>query len=179
MPEPLRPTPAKAYTRENWFFIPVIASATLAPTIAEATALTALDITNMLYRDQAPNPESTTEMVKQEPRLGDDVTYEYVGATEITGGRITMQFNSQAAALADAVKAWEKFAIGGVTGFMANRVNVPKATNLLAGQFLHVYPAEFGPFTPTKAGQGTNAEEAMVGSWAVTAPPKYKVAILA
>jgi hypothetical protein len=181
MPEPLRPTSAKAYTRENWIFIPTIALATttLAPTVAEATALAALDFTNMVYADGAPNPETTTEMAKQERRLGDDVIYEFVGTTEITGGQITMQFNSQAAAADDAVKAWEKFAAGGVTGFLARRLNVPKATDITAGQFLHVYPCEFGPFAPTKQGEGTSAEEAMRGSWAITSPPKYKVAVLA
>lgn len=179
MPEPLRPAPAKVYTRENWIFIPVIASATLAPTVAEATAVASLDITNMVFSDSAPNPEVTTEMAKQNRRLGDDVIYEFVGTTEITGGQFTMSFNSQGAALADSVKAWEKFAAGGVTGYMARRLNVPKATNITAGQFLHVYPAEFGPFSPTTSGEGTSAEEAMVGSWAITAPPKYKVAVLA
>lgn len=179
MPEPLRPASAKAYTRENWIFIPSIADAGLAPTVLEVTAASALDITNMVYADGAPNPEVTTEMAKQERRLGDDVIYEFVGTTEITGGRITMQFNSQGVALSDAVKAWEKFSAGGVSGFMARRLNVPKATDVAAGQFLHVYPAELGVFSPTKQGEGTSAEEAMVGSWAVTAPPKYKVAVLA
>ncbi|MGH3996677.1 MAG: hypothetical protein ACRDTJ_04360 [Pseudonocardiaceae bacterium] len=179
MPEPLRPTPAKTYTRENWIFIPTIASATLAPTVVEATALTSLDITNMAFADTAPNPEINTNLVEQNRRLGDAELYQFVGTTTYGGGQFTMAFDSQAAALADAVKAWEKFAAGGVTGFMARRLNVPKATDVIAGQFLHVYPAEFGPFMPTKSGEGEGAEEAMMGSWAITAPPKFKVAVLA
>lgn len=179
MPEPLRPAPAKTYTRENWLYLPAIASPTLAPTVTEATAASALDITNIAFADNAPNPEVTTEMAKQNRRLGDSVIYEFVGETEITGGQVVMAFNSQAAAESDDVAAWELFAAGGVTGFLVRRLNVPKATNITAGQFVHVYPAEFGPFVPTKAGEGTSAEEAMTGSFAVTGPPAYKVAVLA
>jgi hypothetical protein len=179
MPEPLRPSAAKIYQRENWIFVPTIADVSLAPTVAEATAASALDITNMVFADAAPNPQQTTQMVKQDKRLGDAVTYEFVGDSEITGGECVMSFNSQAAALSDAVKAWEKFAAGGVTGFMVNRLNVPKATDVTAGQFVHVYPAEFGPFAPAKKGEGAAGQEAMTGSWAITGPPAYKVAVLA
>lgn len=179
MAEPLRPAPAKTYTRENWIFIPTIASATLAPTVAEATAASALDITNMAFADSAPNPEINTNLVEQNRRLGDAELYQFIGTTTYGGGQFTMQFNSQGAALSDSVKAWEKFAAGGLTGFMARRLNVPKATAVTAGQFIHVYPAEFGPFMPTKSGDGEGAEEAMMGSWAITAPPKFKLAVLA
>jgi hypothetical protein len=179
MPEPLRPAPAKLYTRENWFFVPTIASETLAPTVAEMTAAAALDLTNMVYAETAPNPETSTEMVKQERRLGDDVNYEYVGPQEITGGQITMSFDQQGAALSDSVKAWEKFSPGGVTGFMVNRQNVPKATDVTAGQFLHVYPAEVSKAVPARQGEGPSAEGAMICAWAVTGRPAYKVAVLA
>lgn len=179
MADPIRPAAAKVYQRENWVYVPVIASSTLAPTVAEIAAASALDITNMVFADSSPDPQQTTQMVKQDKRLGDAVTYEFVGDTEITGGECIMSFNSQAAALADAVKAWEKFSAGGVTGFMVNRLNVPKATAFAAGQFVHVYPAEFGPFAPTKKGDGAAGQEAMKGSWAVTNPPAYKIAVLA
>ena len=179
MAEPLRPAPAKVYTRENWIFIPTIASATLAPTVAEATAASALDITNMVFNDSAPAPEQNTNLVEQNRRLGDAALFQFVGTTTYTGGECTMAFNSQGAALSDSVKAWEKFAAGGVTGFLANRMNVPKATALAAGQFLHVYPAEFGPYSPTKSGENEGAEEAMKGSWAITSTPAFKIAVLA
>lgn len=179
MAEPLRPAAAKVYTRLNWIYVPTIASATLAPTVAEATAASALDITNIAFREGAPNPEQNTNLVDQNPRVGDAELYQFIGQTTYTGGQVTMQFNSQGAALSDAVKAWEKFSAGGVVGFLVKRVNVPKATAVTAGQFVHVYPCEFGPFMPTESGEGEGAEEAMVGSWAITSQPKYKVAVLA
>ena len=179
MAEPLRPAPAKVYTRENWIFIPTIASATLAPTVAEATAASALDVTNIVFNDAKPNPEQNTNLVEQNRRLGDAALYQFVGTTTYTGGQVTMAFDSQGAALGDAVKAWEKFAAGGVVGFMARRLNVPKATAIAAGQFLHVYPCEFGPFSPTTSGENEGAEEAMTGSWAITSAPKFKLAVLA
>lgn len=179
MAEPLRPPPAKAYLRENWIFIPTIASAALAPTIAEAGAVSALDFTNMVFADGAPTPEQNTELVEQERRLGDAGLYQFVGPTTYTGGQITAAFNQQGIAAADDVKFWEKFGAGGVSGFLAYRLNVAKATALTAGQFLDIYPAEFGPLLPTKQGQGAGAEGAVRGSWAVTSAPKFKVAILA
>lgn len=179
MAEPLRPAPAKTYTRENWIFIPTIASVTLAPTVAEATAAAALDVTNMAFADSAPAPEINTNLVEQNRRLGDAALFQFIGTSTFTGGQVTFQFNSQGAALSDAVKAWEKFSAGGVTGFMANRMNVPKATAVAAGQFLHVYPCEFGPFMPVKSGDGEGAEEAMRGSWAITSTPAFKIAVLA
>lgn len=179
MAEPLRPNPAKVYTRENWIYIPTIASATLAPTVAEITAASALDITNMVFADGTPTPEQNTNLVEQNRRLGDAALFQFVGTTTFTGGVITIQFNPQGAALADDVKAWEKFAAGGLTGYLGHRMNVAKATTPIAGQFVSVFPAEFGPFMDTKSGDGEGAEAAMQGSWAITNQPKFKLAILA
>lgn len=179
MPEPLRPLPAKAYLRENWIFIPTIASAALAPTVAEATGASALDFTNMVFADAAPTPEQNTELVEQERRLGDAGLYQSIGPTTYTGGQVTAAFNQQGVAAADDVKFWEKFSAGNITGFLAYRINVAKATAILAGQFLDVYPCEFGPLMPVKQGQGAGAEGAVRGSWAITSAPKFKVAVLA
>lgn len=179
MPEPLRPNPAKVYTRQNWIYVPTIASGTLAPTVAEATAASALDITNIVFQDGAPSPSQSTNLVEQNRRLGDAALFQFVGTTTFTGGEITVQFDPQGAALADSVKAWEKFAAGGLTGFLVRRMNVAKATNVIAGQFVDVYPCEFGPFMPTTSGDGESAEAAATGSWAITSQPKFKLAVLA
>ena len=79
----------------------------------------------------------------------------------------------------DQVKFWEKFAAGNVTGFFARRLNVPKATTPVAGQFVDVFPAEVGPLMPTKSGEGEGAEAAVTGSWAITDVPAFKIAVLA
>lgn len=181
MAEPLRPTPAKLYGRENWVFIPTIASGTLAPTVAEASGGSSLDITRIVFADGAPAPSQNTNLVDQQRRFGDTTTVQFVGTTTYVGGQMTYQFNQQAAAGDDAVKAWEKFlnSSGTVTGFLAKRSNLGRATAIAAGQFVDVYPVEIGPSMPGKDGDGESAEGAAMCTFAVTSAPVFKVAVLA
>lgn len=180
MTEPLRPDPAKTYGRENWVFIPSIASATLAPTVAEYGAASALDVTRIAFAGATPELNSSTERVKQDRRAGDTEAFEFVGETSYEGGDVVMALSPQAAAGSDGKKAWEKFAAGGVTGFFAKREDVARATAAAAGQFLNsVYPVELGPGIPMKQGDGSAAQSAFRCTFAVTGPPKFMVAILA
>ena len=143
MPEPLRPTATKLYLRENWVFIPTIASATYAPTVAEITGASALDFTNIVFANGAPEPSSATNRVREERRLGDASLGEFIGETTHEGGEMTYQFAPQAAAASDGKKMWEKIPEG-TTGFLARRQGVAKATAFAAGQFVDVWPVEFG-----------------------------------
>lgn len=180
MAEPLRPTPAKTHGRTNWIFIPSIASATLAPTVAEITAASALDITRIAFAGATPELGSTTNRVRQDRRAGDTESYEFIGETSFEGGEVVMALDPAAAALSDGKKAWEKFGAGSVTGFVAKRQNVPRATAPAAGQFLSVVmPAEFGIGVPVEQGDGEAAQAAFRCSFAVTGPPAFVVAILA
>lgn len=179
MAEPIRPAAAKLYGRSNWIFIATIASATLAPTVAEVTATSSLDVTNMLIDGSEPRPDQSTNLVDQNRRFGDTVLYQFLGTTTLSGGELMFSFNQQGAALADAVKAWEKFSAGGVTGFFANRGNVDKAVTPVAGQFLDVYPVEVGPGLPVPSGDGEAREGAFKCSYAITSKPAFKIAILA
>lgn len=178
MAEPLRPDSLKLYTKRNWIFIPTIASGTLAPTVAEATGASSLDITRIAFADGAPEPQMNTNMVDQVRRYGDGALYQFIGTTTYTGGVVTCQFNAQAAAASDGVKAWEKFTEG-LTGFFADRMGVARATAVAAGQFLNVYPIEIGPHLPTAAGDGEAAEGAFTFNWTITGPPAFKIAVLA
>lgn len=178
MPEPLRPAPAKTYGRENWVFIPTIASATLAPTVAEFTGASALDISRIVFAGSEPSVSASTNRVKQERRAGDTALYETIGETTYEGGEFVAALSPQAAAAADGVKAWEKFPAG-TTGFFAKREDVARATAGAAGQFLSwVVPVEFGPPIPTKQGDGETAQAAFRSTFAVTGEPAFKVAIL-
>lgn len=179
MTEPLRPAAAKLYGRSNWIFIATIASATLAPTVAEVTATSSLDVTNMLIDGNEPKPDQNTNLVEQNRRYGDTVMFQFVGTTTMTGGDLMFQFNQQGAALADTVKAWEKFSAGGVTGFFANRNNVAKDVAPAAGQFVDVYPVDIGPGLPVPSGDGEAREGAFKCSYAITSKPALKIAILA
>lgn len=181
MAEPLRPTAAKLYGRENWIFVPTIASGTLAPTVAEITGASSLDITNIVFQDGAPAPSQATNVVDQNRRFGDTTVAQFVGTTTYGGGEFTYQFNAQGAAASDPVLAWEKFlnSSGTVTGYFARRQNVTKSTTPAAGQFVDVYPVEIGPSMPTRSGDGESAEGAAVATFAVTSAPAFKKAILA
>lgn len=180
MAEPLRPDPAKTHGRENWVFIPDIESVTLAPTAAEYGASSSFDISRVAFQGATPELNSSTERVKQDRRAGDTESFEFVGETAYEGGDCVMALSPQAAAGTDGKKAWEKFAAGGVTGFIAKREDVARATAGAAGQFLNVVmPVEFGPGIPTKQGEGAGAQSAFRCTFAVTGPPKFMVAILA
>ena len=181
MAEPTRPAAAKLFGRENWIFVPTIASATLAPTVAEITAGSSLDITNMVFADGAPAPSQSTNVVDQQPRFGDTTSTQFVGRTTYGGGEFTYQFNAQGAALSEGVLAWEKFLNSGatVTGYFCRRQNVTKSTTPVAGVFVDTFPVEIGPSMPTKSGDGESAEGAAVATFAVTSAPAFKKAVLA
>lgn len=181
MPEPMRQAAAKLYGRENWDFVPTIASATLAPTVAEASGASSLDITNTVFADGSPNPTKNTNVVDQQRRFGDTIIGQFVGTTTFGGGEITYAYDPQGAAASNPVKLWEKWlnSSGTVTGFLVRRQNVPKATAFTAGQFVDVYPVEIGPSMPGKSGDGEAAEGAATCTFAITSQPQFKVAILA
>jgi len=179
MAEPLRPASAKTFGRENWIFIPTIASATLAPTVAEITGASSLDITRIAFAGAEPSLNATTNRVKLDRRLGDTDAFEFIGETVYEGGDVSMQFSPQAAALSDGKKAWEKFPAG-TTGFIAKREDVARATTPIAGQFLSsVLPVEFGPPIPMKQGEGEAGQGAFKSTFAITSTPGFNLAILA
>ena len=179
MAEPLRPSPVKTLARENWVFVPTIADAS-APTLAEITGASSLDVTRILFADGAPQPQQNTNAVEQNRRFGDSVVRQSVGTTTYGGGELRYQFDPQAAAASNGKKAYEKF--GGstnVTGYFVRRQGIGRAVAFAANQFVDVYPVEIGPSMPTKSGDGENAEGAAVCSFAITGDPAFKVAILA
>jgi len=177
MAEPLRPASTPVFKRRNWLWIPAIASATLAPTLAEATAASALDITRIIFASSG-EPTQATNRVQAERRAGDDKAYERIGITNVTGGDMLYAMNSQGATGSDGTKWFEKIPTG-TTGFIADRRGIVRATNVAAGQFVHVYPVEFGPSFPALAGADETAEDAMTVTFAITGEPAIKVAILA
>lgn len=181
MTEPTRPAANQLFGKENWIFVPTIASATLAPTVAEINAASGLDITNMLFRDGAPSPTQNTNLVDQQERFGDTTTTQFVGKTTYTGGEFTYQFNQQGAAASDGVLAWEKFLNSGstVTGYFCRRSGVLDSTTPVAGQFVDTFPVEIGPSMPGRQGDGESAEGAARATFAITSAPAFKKAVLA
>lgn len=176
MTEPLRPAATKTYGKENWVFVPTIASATLAPTAAEYTAGT--DISRIVFADGAPAPTQATNRASASRRYADTEQYEFIGSTQYTGGDIVYQFGPQGAAASDAVKLWETIPTG-TTGFLVRRMGIARATAGAAGQFVDIFPVEFGPSMPVDHGDAEASEAAAMATFAVTSAPAFKKAILA
>jgi hypothetical protein len=182
MPEPTRPDPAKTHGRENIIFIPTIASATLAPTVAEITGASALDVTRMAFKGAAPELGGSTERVTPDERFGDTESYEMIGMTKYEGGEAVFAWQPQALTGTDGKKAWEKFlnTNGTVSGYFAKREDIGRATTPVAGNRLSwVVPGEVGPPLPLKQGDGAAAQAAFRATWAVTGAPKFDVVVLA
>lgn len=178
MPAPLRPAAVQLYGSKNWIFVPTIASATLAPTVAEATGASALDITDILFADTG-QPTKNTNVVDQERRYGDTLLFQFIGTTAFGGGELHYQFNPQGAAASNGVKAYEKFTAAGTTGFLVNRGGIAKATNVIAAQFVDSYPVQIGPSFPVPAGEGESEEAGMGATFVITAAPAIHIAVLA
>ena len=174
MAEPLRPNATPTYGRENWLFVPTIASTT-APTAAEINAASGLDITRILFASTG-KPAQSTNRVTAERRLGDTQTYEAIGTSTVTGGDMVYAFADQAAAGEDGKKLYELIPEG-TTGFLVQRRGVSRATAPATGQFVNVYPVQFGPSFPADAGQDESAESAMSCAFAVTGPPAINKAL--
>lgn len=176
MAAPIRPPSAKAYGREKWAYVPTVANIN-APTLAELNAAAGLDISCYLF-DSSTRPTQNTNLVTKERRVCDTKQFQQVGNTDPTGGEITYALDPQAAALSDGKKAWEKIGAG-ATGFLVRRLGIDVNTDFAAGQFVDVFPVEFGPSMPIKVGDGEAAEVGATASFAITADPAYIKAIAA
>ncbi|MCL2611947.1 MAG: hypothetical protein FWD95_01805 [Nocardioidaceae bacterium] len=185
MAEPLRPAAAKVFGRWNQVFVPAIAgyATGTGPTVTELTGASSLDMTNILFDDAPFDPQATTNLVDQNARLGDTETYQFVGKTAWAGGSPKYAYDPQGADGDDGVKAYEMLqqAADGttVTGFMVSRKAIAQGVDFAAGQFVDVYPVEFGPSTPTNDGTAEAMEAGQSVSIAITGKPLPRAAIVA
>lgn len=176
MAEPIRPTAAKIYGRENWVLIPTVANIN-AITVTEWNAATSLDITRIAFAETG-KPSQSTNRVTSARRLGDTKQYERIGTSSVTGGDILYAFDPQAAAGSDGKKLFEKIPEG-TTAVLAQRRGIARATAAAAGQFYNAYPVEFGPSFPAEAGETEAAEAAMSAAFAVIDEPVINKALTA
>ena len=176
MAAPIRPAATKSYLRNKWVFVPAIAN-TSAPTVAELTGASVLDVTKMFFESSA-QPSQSTNLARSPKRIGDAETYEFVGETTASFGEVRYSFNPQGAALSDGKKAFEKFPAG-TTGYMVNRLGLDRDTDLAAAQFVTIYPVEFGQQHETIEGDGEGGEVAIVQTVAQTGPKSLNKAIAA
>lgn len=176
MAAPIRPNPVKTFGKDKWVFVATISSIA-APTAAEVTHATVLDITMMAF-DGDGYPTQSTNRPVTERRIGDTIQYEQIGIQNISGGTMMFAIQPQAAGASDGKKAWEKF-VAGTTGYLVRRMGTAVATDLAAGQFVTVYPVEYGAPFPMIVGEGESGEAGFASDYAVTGPISGLVAIAA
>lgn len=176
MAAPLRPALALAFGREKWAFVPAVADVN-APTVAEVTAATGLDLSCFLYESSA-RPSASTSMVELPRLICDTYSYENPGATKITGGEARFAVDPQGATNSTGKKAWEKLPAG-TTGFLVARFGIDVNTDFAAGQFVSVYPVKFGAPLVVKEGDGEGATVAFISTFGITGPVSQLVAIAA
>lgn len=176
MAAPIRPAAVSAFGTEKWVFVPTL-TAPSAPSLAELNAATALDVTKMFFASSA-QPEGSTEMARNERRLGDVESFEFPGETQWTLGEVQYQFAPQAAALSDGKKAFEKLPQG-TTGWLVRRLGINRDTDLAVGQFVSSFPVAFGVQVETKIGEGASAEVAIKQGVGITGTPYINKAVVA
>ena len=176
MAAPIRPAGTKTLGSENWLWVPTIADLS-APTKAELTAASALDVTCYFYTSTA-RPSVNQNRSQPPARICDTQQYEELGLAQWTGGDLHYAIDPQATAGSDGKKAYEALAEAS-DGFLVNRMGIAKDTAVDTGQFVIAYPASTGVAVITPEGDGESAEAAVVQGYAITGAPSGLVAVVA
>ena len=176
MTAPLRPAATKAYLREKIILVKDAAYDPAAPSLAILTGSSALDVTNMFF-SSAARPTQSTNMARAPKRVGDGVTYEFVGETQSSIGEVRYAFDPQSAALSDGRKCYE-FLPEGTTGHYVTRWGIDRDTNLATTQKVTSRPFEAGPQLEVPEGDAEGSEVAIAQPLAATGPQSINKAIV-
>ena len=176
MATPIRPAAAKTYGREKWAYVPAIA-ALAAPTVAELTAAGGIDMSCYFYGDTA-KPSVSQDGVTAPPRICDTQQFQSLGTAQWSGGNAMYAVDPQAATGSDGKKALEKLP-DGTTGFLVKRVGKAYDADFATGDFVSIYPVEFGVPVDVTEGDGESAEVAIQQAYVITGPPEIITAVAA
>lgn len=178
MAAPLRPDATKAYLRKKIILVKDAAYDPDSPSLAILTGASALDVTNMFFTSSA-KPSQSTNMARAPKRVGDGVTYEFVGETQSSIGEVRYSFDPQSAALSDGRKLSE-FLPEGTTGYYVTRLGIDRDTDLAATtQKVTSVPFEAGPQLEDEEGEAEGAEVAIAQPLGQTGPRSFNKAIVA
>jgi hypothetical protein len=178
MTAPLRPAATKAYLRKKIILVTDPAYDPDAPSLAILNGASALDVTNMFFASSA-DPSQSTNMARAPKRVGDGVTYEFVGETQSSIGEVRYSMDPQGAALSDGVKCFE-FLPEGTTGHYVVRWGIDRDVDLaVTTQRVTSRPFEAGPQLEVPEGDAEGAEVAIVQALAATGPQSMRKAIVA
>jgi hypothetical protein len=173
MTAPIRIASTKAFMREKWLWIPTVAN-TAAPTAVEINSASGLDVSCFLFADSG-KPTQTTNRTKLARRLCDGAQYEQIGLTTYEGGELSYAVDPQAAPGANGKKALAILPAG-TTGFLVRRLGIAVLTDVAAGQYVDLFPTEFGPAFTMPKGDDESSEVAVTQTFAITGPPTLLVA---
>ena len=176
MTTPIRPAAAKVYGREKWVFVPAIAN-TSAPTIAELTATGGIDMSCYFY-SSTTKPSVSQDGVTTPGRICDTQQFQSLGTAQWSGGNAMYAVDPQAATGSDGKKALEKLP-DGTSGFLVKRVGKAYDTDFTAGDFVDVFPVQFGVPISTTEGDGESAEVAIQQAYVIADKPELIVAAVA
>jgi hypothetical protein len=174
MAVPVNPGTIRTYGMDAWAWVPAIAN-TSAPTVAEVTAVTGLNISCYILGEQ-DGASADVERVTL-PRLKCETqTYEVVGETKWTHANLVIVVHPQAAALSNGKKGWE--AIDDLeTGFLVRRFGILPATDFATGQFVNVYPGQMGVKVMRESATDAAGIAVFDVGFSITSAPKQNVAL--
>ncbi len=164
MPTPGRPADTKTFGRHNTGIV-LPGANLLTPLLTELNAATGLDVTNMYFRDGTSWPEPETTTVDAPPRGGDTETFSSIGPTNQGSGTLIYQDSPQLtgnddnklrALLPEFARRW-----------LWHRVGKPIATDLTAGDVVHVMLVEFGRSYPAQGGEAASGTAAARATFTV------------
>lgn len=169
MAAPIRPAGTSAFGHEKWIYVASVANMEAVDLSSEVGGADSLDLTGYFYADGFDGPGADTSRVTAPRRLLDQTLLSKLGATTHTFGDLLYSIDPQAAALSNAKKAYEKL-VPGSDGVLlwAPGVEDPN-DDLVAGDFVIPYAAEFGPQIITRTSTGEEGEFAVRQAVSLTA----------
>jgi hypothetical protein len=177
MTAPIRPSGVQAFGKEKWAFVPAIAD-TAAPTVAEVTSASGLDLTGYLYADQFEGTTIDQGTNTSPRRIADTRVFGVLGTSTYNISPLVYSFDPQAAALSNGKKAFEKLTPG-TTGYLVRRFGIDRNTDFAAGQFIDVFAVTFGDQNVIKTAADETGEVAISQPVSVNNVPVQNVAIAA
>lgn len=176
MAAPIKPALKTAFGMESWGFVLEIADIN-EPTLIELNATAGFNLSCSTFGEQE-GISGTTEKVTLPRLLCETDTFEFNGSTTFSMADLIVSFDPQAATSADGKKAWTTL-VNGATGFLWYRQGVVATTDLAAGQFVHIFPAQLGTKIPGKTSTGADGVYSFTQPASITGAPAFNVPIAA
>ena len=177
MAAPTRPNGVGSFGKENFWFAPASANPA-APTVAEITAVTGLELTGRMYVEGGGEFSQNVARGTAPRRVADTQIYERAGEVTVSITDLHISLDPQAAAGSEAKAAYEELT-DGVTGYLIRRQGLDRNTDLEAGQFVDVIPVEFKKGIPTKTGNDAFGEFSALVPTSITGEVNWNVAVAA